>query len=163
MIETNLVILILGALLGCLGAGFGVKWIGLQANTPERAKQTVERMKEDIDGLKKEINYWRGKVSKNRQSLQTEDQYDLSNDSDIVSLAKSVLPGILDFLPKDVQKGAKKLLENPDLIELLNDIYKKHPKEIQSLMGGFLKKDSRSTFSDTSESQTRQLFQDQGA
>lgn len=104
--------------------------------------EKLKTMREDFEGVQKELGYWRGKVHQQRQKFKVDGDYNLDDDSDVVSLAKSILPGFLDFLPKDVQDKAKGLLNNPDVIELFNEIYKKHPKEIKNLFGGFLKKGS---------------------
>lgn len=163
-IDPTVIILVLGVFLGSIGGVLGLKWLSLQANTPERARELIERKKEEVDELKKEVNYWRGKASKNKQALQVDGNYDLDDDNDLVSLAKSIMPGIVDLLPKDAQKHVSTLLSNPDFLPLLGEIYEKFPKESKQLLSGFLK-NTKSSSGQEAESSTNQkaLFDAGGA
>lgn len=162
-IPLNLVILVLGTLVTIAGGSIGVKLVSNRHMTPDYIQDKMTNLKEDYNDLKKENHYLRGKVSQVRQKFKVDDDYDLDNDNDLVSLAKSVLPSISEFLPKDVQKHVTTFLSNPDVVELISEVYKKHPKEIKQLMGGFLKKGSGTSSSDQGELETKALQEAGGA
>ena len=143
------------AILAALGGILGVYWGWLRGHSSDFYKKKT-------DEQAKEINYWRGRVSKSTQMLKVDGDFDLSDESDIVSLAKSVAPGLVDLLPKDVQDKARSLLNNPDMINLFSEIYKQHPKEIQSLLGGFLKKGAITSSSNTPELEAQEALQQSG-
>lgn len=143
------------AILAGLGGILGVYWGHIKGHGTDFYKKKAEE-------LSKEINYWRGRASKHTQNLKVDGDYDLSDESDIVSLAKSVAPGLVDMLPKDVQDKARSLLNNPDMITLFSEIYKQHPKEIQSLLGGFLKKGAISSSGNTPELEAEAALQQAG-
>lgn len=151
-LDTNVVILVLGTLVSVIGGTIGVKLVSTRHQTPEYQLEKLKNLQGDYDDIKKENRYLRGKVSQVRQKFQVDDNFDLDNDSDIVSLAKSILPNVIDFLPKDVQKQAAGFLSNPDIIELANELYKKHPEEVKKFLGGFLKKSSSQNSSNSEES-----------
>jgi len=89
--------------------------------------------------LKKELTRWRGKVGKNFQDLQVEGEFDLTEKNDLASIARVVLPNILDMLPPDIATKAKGFLDNPELIEMGLKLYEKHPEDVKLLLGKFTK------------------------
>jgi len=147
-IDTNLTILLLGSLLAIIGGlGWG-KWLALRGTSPDVLNEKIKRIQE-------EANHYRGIVSQQRGEFKIDSHHDINTDDGLVSIANSITPGILDLLPKDVQTQVKGLLNSPDVVDLLHEIYKKHPKEVKELLGGFLKTNGKS--SSTNEPTPEQL------
>jgi len=127
------------AILGIVGVTFGFIWRSTKLNVPSFFKDKEDAYKERLDEQHKELHRVTGLLSKHKQKFKVEGEYDLDKESDLTSLAKSVLPEIVDFLPQDVQRAAKGLLSNPEVISLIGDIHKAFPNETKNLLAGFLK------------------------
>jgi len=111
----------------------------MRSNDPNFIHSKEERLKEDNDELKKEVSYWRSKTHQKRGELKVEGDYNIDDDTSLVSLAKSVLPGIVDLFPPDTQVKLKGLISNPDLIDLAHEFYKSDPAGIKNLLSTFIK------------------------
>lgn len=151
----DITIVVVTGILSLLGGVLGVYWGHIKTHDTSFYKKKA-------DDYQKECNYWRGRASKQTQMLKVDGDYNLGDDADITSLTKSVIPGVLDLLPKDVQEKARSLLNNPDIIDLGVELYKSHPKEIQSLLGGFLKKGAITTGDNTPELEAEAALQSSG-
>jgi len=146
-IDTNVTILVLGSLMAIIGGiGWG-KWLSVRGGDPSIADEKIKSYKD-------QAAYWRGVVGQSRAKFKVDGDYNLDNPNDVVSLTNNITPGLLEILPKDVQDKAKGLLKNPDVIDLLQEIYKQYPGEIKELLGGFMKGKAGST------SEPGQLSQD---
>jgi len=121
-----------GVLIGCIYAKS-------RSNDPNFIHAKEDRLIEDNEALKKENSYWRHKANQQRGDIKVEGNYDLDDDGSIVSLVKSVLPGVIDLFPEDIQKNAKGLLTNPDLIDLAHEFYKTDPAGVKKLLDSFIK------------------------
>jgi len=155
-IDTNLTFLILGSLMTIVGGlGWG-KWLSLRGSSTEVVNDKIQRLQE-------EANHYRGIVSQQRGEFKIDSTHDVNTDDGLVSIANSVTPGILDLLPKDVQTQVKGLLNSPDVVDLLHEIYKKHPKEVKELLGGFLKTNGKPSSTNEPTPEQIQLEQVGGA
>ncbi len=157
-IDGNLTFLILGSLMTIVGGlGWG-KWLTLRGTSPDVLNEKIKRLQE-------EANHFRGIVGQQRGEFKINSDYDVNTDDGLVSIANSITPGILDLLPKDVQTQVKGLLNSPDVVDLLHEIYKKHPNEVKQLLGGFLKTDSKSSVTNDQQQQQKeqQALEDLGA
>jgi len=121
------------------GGFMGIQVMKLRTLDKKVVKDRISMYEEQIKELKKELTRWRGKVGKNFQDLQVEGDFDLSEKSDLASIAKLVLPNILDILPPDIATKAKGFLDNPELIEMGLKLYEKHPEDVKLLLGKFTK------------------------
>jgi len=137
-----------------MGGVIGLKWVQMHSLDKRFVTNKVNQYKELADEYKKEAARWRGKVGKNFQGMQVEGNYDLSSEDDLGAIAKAVLPNIIDFLPPEIQSKAKGFLDNPEMINVAIELYKKHPEQIKSLLGKFVKGGSKSNSSDQIESDT---------
>jgi len=135
----DLTIITVVSIIGVVGLVFGGIWANLKKNDPHLFKDKENSYKETVTFLRAENNRLNGTISKQRQKFQTDDNYDLNDEGDLASLAKSLLPQFVEFLPQDVQKHAKGLLSNPDVVDLLEEIHKRFPKETKALFSGFIK------------------------
>lgn len=135
------------AIIGGLGWG---KWLTLRGRDPDVLNDKITRLQE-------ETNHYRGIVSQQRGEFKIDSPSNINNIDDITSVANSVTPGILDLLPKDVQTQVKGLLSNPDVIDLLHEIYKAHPKEVNQLFGGFLKNKTEGSQTELTVNQLDQM------
>jgi len=126
-------------IVGIFGVIIARYWSKIRNDDPTFIHAKEERLKSDNDELKKENNYWRGKANQKRGDVKIEGDFNMDDDNSIVSLAKSVLPGVIDLFPEDIQKHAKGLLTNPDLIDLAHEFYKTDPAGVKSLLNSFLK------------------------
>jgi len=126
-----------------LAGGFmGIQVMKMRTLDKKVVKDRISMYEEQIKELKKELTRWRGKVGKNFQDLQVEGEYNLDETSDLASIAKMVLPNILDILPPEIAVKAKGFLDNPELIDMGLKLYEKHPEDIKMLLGKFIKKGS---------------------
>jgi len=132
----------------------GLKWTQYRALDGKYVKQRVEQYKQLADDSKKEMQKVKGKLAQSFQDLQVEGNYDLKNTSDLGSLAKQILPSILQTLPPDIQKQAKGFLNNPEMIDMAIGLYEKHPEEIRNLLARFVKKGGSKASNDTDQSET---------
>jgi len=138
----NITPLVIGSMTVLLGGFMGLKWTQYRALDGKYVKQRVTQYKELADESKREMQKVKGKLSQNFQNIQVEGDYDLNNSSDLGTLAKQVLPSLLQTLPSDIQKQAKGFLNNPEMIDMAIGLYKKHPEEIKNLLARFVKKGS---------------------
>jgi len=120
----------------------GLKWTQYRALDSKYVKTRVDQYKQLADESKKEMQKVKGKLSQNFQDIQVEGKYDLDSKGDLGSLAKQVLPSILQVLPADIQKQAKGFLNNPEMIDMAIGLYEKHPEEVKNLLARFVKKGS---------------------
>ncbi len=134
--------LVIGSLTVLIGGFMGLKWTQLRAMDSKYVKQRVDNYKELAIEAKKAEQKAKGKLSQSFQDIQVEGNYDLSDKSDLGSLAKEVLPSILQALPPDIQKQAKGFLNNPEMVDMAIGLYEKHPEEIKKLLARFIKKGS---------------------
>jgi len=134
-------IMILGmSFIVVLTGGFmGIQVMKLRTLDKKVVKDRISMYEEQIKELKKELTRWRGKVGKNFQDLQVEGEFDLTEKNDLASIARVVLPNILDMLPPDIATKAKGFLDNPELIEMGLKLYEKHPEDVKMLLGKFTK------------------------
>lgn len=130
----------MGIFVMAIGGFLGMQWIKFRSLDANYVNTKISQAKEMMEEYKKDAQHWRGKYGKKVEGLQVEGDYDLNNDSDIGALAKMVLPNLLEFLPSDIAKKAKGFLDNPELIDMGIELYKKHPDEIKSILGKFVKK-----------------------
>jgi len=129
-----------------LAGGFmGIQVMKMRTLDKKVVKDRISMYEEQIKELKKELTRWRGKVGKNFQDLQVEGDYNLNETSDLASIAKMVLPNILDILPPEIAVKAKGFLDNPELIDMGLKLYEKHPEDVKLLLGKFIKKGSTKT------------------
>lgn len=124
------------------GGFMGIQVMKLRTLDKNVVKSRIMMYEEQIKELKKELTRWRGKVGKNFQDIQVEGDYNLNETSDLASIAKMVLPNILDILPPEIAVKAKGFLDNPELIDMGLKLYEKHPEDIKMLLGKFIKKGS---------------------
>jgi len=136
----NITPLVIGSLTVLIGGFMGLKWVQYRALDGKYVKSRVEQYKQLADESKKEMQKVKGKLSQKFQDIQVEGDYDLSQKSDLGSLAKQVLPSILQALPPDIQKQAKGFLNNPEMVDMALGLYEKHPEEIKNLLARFIKK-----------------------
>jgi len=129
------------------GGFMGIQVMKLRTLDKNVVKSRIMMYEEQIKELKKELTRWRGKVGKNFQDMQIEGDYNLNETSDLASIAKMVLPNILDILPPEIAIKAKGFLDNPELIDMGLKLYEKHPEDIKMLLGKFIKKGSGKTTS----------------
>ncbi len=134
--------LVVGSLTVLIGGFMGLKWTQYRALDGKYVKARVDQYKQLADDSKKEMQKVKGKLSQSFQDMQVEGKYDLDNNSDIGSLAKQVLPSLLQALPADIQKQAKGFLNNPEMIDMAVGLYEKHPEEVKNLLARFIKKGS---------------------
>ncbi len=134
--------LVVGSLTVLIGGFMGLKWTQYRALDGKYVKARVDQYKQLADDSKKEMQKVKGKLSQSFQDMQVEAKYDLDNNSDIGSLAKQVLPSLLQALPADIQKQAKGFLNNPEMIDMAVGLYEKHPEEVKNLLARFIKKGS---------------------
>jgi len=139
-----------------MGGVIGLKWVQMHSLDKKFVDNKVRQYKDLADEYKKEASRWRGKVGKNFQNMQVEGDYDLNSESDLGDIAKMVLPNIIGFLPPEIQNKAKGFLDNPDMINMAIELYKKHPKQIQELLGKFVKGGIKSNSSDQTELTTKE-------
>jgi len=149
----DLTIVIVTGILASVGIILGLFWGNLRKTDPTLMQAKEHSYSETIQYLRSENNRLNGSISRQKQKFQVEGDYDLTQKSDVASLAKSVLPAIVDFLPENVQKVARSLLNDQGIIDLLDSFYKDHPKEIESLLGGFLKGGAKKESSDKAQSE----------
>jgi len=149
-------ILVLGLAFSVVISGgvIGLKWVQMHSLDKHFVDNKVRQYKDLADEYKKEASRWRGKVGKNFQNMQVEGDYDLNSESDLGDIAKMVLPNIIGFLPPEIQNKAKGFLDNPDMINMAIELYKKHPKQIQELLGKFVKGGIKSNSSDQTQPST---------
>jgi len=121
------------------GGLMGIQVMKLRTLDKKVVKDRISMYEEQIKELKKELTRWRGKVGKNFQDLQVEGEFDLTEKNDLASIARVVLPNILDMLPPDIATKAKGFLDNPELIEMGLKLYEKHPEDVKLLLGKFTK------------------------
>jgi len=150
----DLTIIIVAGILGSVVIILGLFWGNLRKTDPTLMQAKEHSYSETIQYLRSENNRLNGSISRQKQKFQVEGEYDLTQKSDVATLAKSVLPAIIDFLPENVQKVARSLLNDQGIIDLLDSFYKDHPKEIESLLGGFLKGGTKKESSDKAQSET---------
>jgi len=124
------------------GGFMGIQVMKLRTLDKNVVKSRIMMYEEQIKELKKELTRWRGKVGKNFQDMQIEGDYNLNETSDLASIAKMVLPNILDILPPDIATKAKGFLDNPELIDMGLKLYEKHPEDVKLLLSKFIKKGS---------------------
>ena len=146
------------SILGVVAVVLGLKWGSLRQYDPNLFKGREKTYKERIEELGIEVKRLNGTIHKQKQKFQVDGEYDLDNQGDLASLAKSILPNILEFLPQNVQQQAKGLLTNPDLIDLLEEIHKQFPKETKSLLAGFIKGGAKSPGSQTPQLEAGQTI-----
>jgi len=130
----------------------GLKWTQYRALDGKYVKQRVEQYKTLADDSKREMQKVKGKLSQQFQDIQVEGKFDMDKSSDLGSLAKQVLPSLLQALPADVQKQAKGFLNNPEMIDMAIGLYEKHPEEIKKLLARFVKKSGSKASNDTDQS-----------
>jgi len=135
----DLTIVIVTGILAVVGVVLGLFWGNLRKTDPTLMQAKESSYHDTIEYLRSENNRLNGSINRQKQKFQVEGKYDLTEKSDVASLAKSVLPAIIDFLPENVQKVARSLLNDQGIIDLLDGFYKDHPEDIQRLLGGFLK------------------------
>jgi len=126
-------------MLAVSGVVLGLIWGNNRKNDPNFHKAKEETMQNQIKWYRDEVHRLNGSISKQRQKFQTDGEYNLDNDGDLASLAKSLLPQIVEFLPQSVQDHAKGLLNKPEVVDLLVEVHKQFPNEIKSLFSGFIK------------------------
>jgi len=136
------------------GVILGLFWGNLRKTSPALMQAKETSYNETIQFLRSENNRLNGSISRQKQKFQVDGDYDLNEKSDVASLAKSVLPAIIDFLPENVQTVARSLLNDKGIIDLLDGFYKDHPEDIQRLLGGFLKGGTKKESSDKAQSET---------
>jgi len=117
----------------------GLFWGNLKRNDVSFYKDKENDLKNQIKYYRDEVHRLNGTIGKQRSQFQVDGDYNLNDKGDLASLAKSILPEILGFLPKNVQESAKGLLNKPELVDLLETAYKLFPKEVSQMLGGFLK------------------------
>jgi len=139
-----------------MGGVIGLKWVQMHSLDKKFVDNKVRQYKDLADEYKKEASRWRGKVGKNFQNMQIDGDYDLNSESDLGDIAKMVLPNIIGFLPPEIQNKAKGFLDNPDMINMAIELYKKHPKQIQELLGKFVKGGIKSNSSDQTQLTTKE-------
>jgi len=137
-----LALLVIGSFVVLLGGFIGLKWTQIRAMDQKYVKARIDQYKVSAEESKKEMQKVKGKLSQQFQDIQVEGNFDLSNKSDLGSLAKEVLPSILQALPPDIQKQAKGFLNNPEMVDMAIGLYEKHPEEIKRLLARFIKKGS---------------------
>jgi len=150
----DLTVILVTGILAITGVILGLFWGNLHKTNPSLMQAKETSYNETIQFLRSENNRLNGSINRQKQKFQVEGDYDLNEKSDVASLAKSVLPAIVDFLPENVQKVARSLLNDQGIIDLLDSFYKDHPDEIKSLLGGFLKGGSKKSNSETTQSET---------
>jgi len=133
------------ATLGIVGVILGLIWSNSRKNDPQFWKDKDQDTKNQIKYYRDEVHRLNGSISKQRQQFQVDGEYNLDDKGDLASLAKSLLPEIVNFLPQSVQQQAKGLLNKPEIIDLLEEVHRQFPNEIKSLLGGFLKGGSQNT------------------
>jgi len=161
IIDVTLVSIV--GILGLSGVILGLIWGNNKKNDPNFHKAKEETMQNQIKWYRDEVHRLNGSISKQRQKFQTDGDYDLDNDGDLASLAKSLLPQIVEFLPSSVQQHAKGLLNKPEVVDLLVEVHKQFPNEIKSLFGGFLKGNKPKTDGTLEVSSTSNSFSAGGA
>ena len=143
-----LTLLVIGSFVVLLGGFMGLKWTQLRAMDQKYVKARIDQYKTSAEDSKKEMQKVKGKLSQSFQDLQVEGNYDMANKSDLGSLAKQILPSILQTLPPDIQKQAKGFLNNPEMIDMAIGLYEKHPEEVKNLLARFVKKGSTKASND---------------
>ena len=136
----NITPLVIGSLTILLGGFMGLKYTQYRALDSKYVKTRVDQYKQLADESKREMQKVKGKLSQSFQDIQVEGNYNLADKGDIGSLAKQVLPSLLQVLPADIQKQAKGFLNNPEMIDMAIGLYEKHPEEIKNLLARFIKK-----------------------
>lgn len=131
----------------CASVIIVTKWLKLRSLAPDIVEKQqllrdkyVNDLEEDIVYQEKKSNQWKGKYYNNRDKVQVEGNYDLSNDDGVASIIKQILPAITEILPAEVGKKLKGLLDNPEIVDAGLKLYKEHPEEIKSLLNAFVKK-----------------------
>lgn len=150
----DLTIVIVTGILAIVGIVLGLFWGNLRKTDPSLMQAKESSYNETIQFLRSENNRLNGSINRQKQKFQVEGDYDLTQKSDVASLAKSVLPAIVDFLPENVQTVARSLLNDQGIIDLLDSFYKDHPEDIKRLLGGFLKGGTKKESSSAAQSET---------
>ena len=141
-------IMVIGCFTVIIGGLIGLKWTQIRAMDQKYVKARIDQYKTSAEESKKEMQKVKGKLSQQFQDIQVEGNYDLASKSDLGSLAKQVLPSLLQTLPPDIQKQAKGFLNNPEMIDMAIGLYEKHPEEVKSLLARFVKKGSAKASND---------------
>ena len=150
----NITPLVIGSLTVLLGGFMGLKYTQYRALDSKYVKTRVDQYKQLADDSKREMQKVKGKLSQSFQDIQVEGKYNLDDQSDLGSLAKQVLPSLLQALPADMQKQAKGFLNNPEMIDMAIGLYEKHPEEVKKLLARFVKKSGTKASNDTNQSET---------
>lgn len=150
-------------ILGISGVVLGLIVLSLKKSDPNFHKAKEETLSEQIEFYRAEVHRLNGSISQQRKKFTTDADYDLDDKTDLASLAKSLLPQIVEFLPQSVQDAAKGLLTKPEVVDLLVEIHRQFPNEIKSLFSGFLKGNKPSTSYQSLEAQAGTSYSQGGA
>jgi len=163
---TAAVILIPTVLGMIIGGKLVNNWVQMKINPleTENLNEIVANYDADVKTLKSEINHWRSKYNSQVHKVKIDGEFNLDNDDSLVSLAKSVLPAISEFLPDKIKPHVEQLLKKPEIVDILATIHKKFPSETKEILGGFLKNNGKSNSNDaTAKEDENKMLIEQGA
>jgi len=119
----------------------GYYWLKTRQITPVYLKNMVKDLNYALEEQKRQTRSWKGKFIANNQTPRIEFEGDLSDTDQVANLIKEVLPEIKKAVPKDF----KTYFDNPKLVDLGIELFKKNPKMGEQLLSRFVKKSSKKT------------------
>ena len=138
--DPNLALTIVGTVIAAIGGIVGYKWVTTRGMDQKVLGKKIKIYEDVLNEYENELKHWKGKYNQSKQIEKVDGDYDLDNQSDVASLAKLVLPNILDLLPQDLKIKAQGFLDNPELVDMAVKLYEKHPDEVKGLLAKFIKK-----------------------
>jgi hypothetical protein len=133
-------------ILGSFGI-FSFSWLIRAKISQNDPKQWKQRYDQEVENTK----YWRGKFNaEKRRTVELDGEYQVTGEQDagiaISALADSILPMLPD--------GVRKLIKNPDTLNMIAGFASKHPEIVNKILGGLTKKKSANNGAVTEEPET---------
>ncbi len=138
-----------------IGGIVGIKYINSRLLDPAvveaRAKLTKQYVKEleiDNESYVKENKRLKGRINSTKGSVTFSPDVDLDSPDGIGLAVKELLPQIAPYLPK----AAQGLLNDPKLLNIAIEFYKKDPEKAKQILSNFIKKGGKSKSTSSGQS-----------
>lgn len=101
--------------------------------------QYTKELEDEIDYYAKELRSYKGKLASQKGSVGLSDSISLDSADGVGVAIKELLPQIAPFLPKQAQA----FLQDPKLVDMGIELYKKDPDKAKSILTAFVKKGAK--------------------
>jgi len=135
--------IVMGVIMVLIGGFVGVYWIKSRNLDPvvvnnriKLNKQYTKELENELEYVVKDLRKIKGKLNSQKGSVGFSNNVNFDSVEGVGSAIKELLPQISGFLPKEAQQ----YLNDPKLIDMAVELYKKDPEKAKSILSGLIKK-----------------------